>query len=171
MAEAKRTPGPLPTPPSAPTTPLNRRLNLDVGDEKDVPTVEPLALGPAPAVILSEEATQLRPLAKMLVGALGLASEADIFKSTAVGEDWSDYFDEKFSLAIGKSLSDISEYGIDIWQVAQNRKACVHFASMVQYHYSWDKISVKGTYRQKEAAAYIQNRYEEALAFFKDVNL
>jgi hypothetical protein len=102
-----------------------------------------------------------------LVGALGLAGEADLFLDLGEGKEWESYFDSRYHLAISKALSDIDEYGEDIWSIAAVSLARTHFASMVEYHASWGKIAIKGSYRQKEAAPYIQNRYEEALQYFK----
>lgn len=163
MSEAKRGVDPLPT-----VTPT-RRLDFDLGTDTkdDGKSLGPLTLPPR----LTDAGKALKPLAKFLVGAMGLASEADVFKADGEGDEWANYFDDRYALAMGKALLDLSEYEIDIWRVAANMQASIHFASMVQYHASWDKIAVKGTYRQKESAGYIQNRYEEALAFFKGLNL
>lgn len=172
--EVKRTPGGAFTfPSSPPTTPRGRptRLNFDLSETKQTPVVVPPAAAPAPAEP-SEEAKKLRRLAKFLVNAVGVAAESDLFKLEAKGADWEDYFDERYTTDIGKALADTASYGVDIWAVAAaGAVACTHFAALVNYHASWNKIVIKSAYRQKEASAYMQNRYEEALAYFKDVNL
>ncbi len=172
MTDVKRSAsGVPPAPPTTPRTPTVRsRLNL--GDDEDPTPSTPLPPLVLPAVPLTAESKALAVLAPDLVTALAVSEISDVFRENAQGSNWKNYFDPRFVGFISKTLTDLNEYKVDIWLVAKSGdSACSHFASMVNYHYSWDKLASKNAYRQKEALPYLVSRYQEALAYFKEANL
>jgi hypothetical protein len=126
----------------------------------------------------NQVAVTIFPVAKALVGALGLADESHLFQFDSIGVEWTDYIVPKYQMQVGSALNDIDEYIINVpnrtaalMNISTNERARFHFAAIVQYHASAEKLAISGTYRQSEAQPYLLNRYKEALEFFRLHNI
>lgn len=126
---------------------------------------------------LTEIAKAFQPLARILVGAMGLADESQVFTpGKGQGTDWTTYINPKYHAELTYALVDIKQYLIpaadgssnySLLSIAENEIARGHFAALVQYHESNKKLTLNGTYRQKTADPYLMERYNDARWFFK----
>lgn len=126
---------------------------------------------------LTEIAKAFQPLARILVGAMGLADESQVFTpGKGQGTDWTTYINPKYHAELTYALGDIKQYLIpapdgsssySLLSIAENETARGHFAALVQYHESNKKLALNGTYRQKTADRYLMECYNNALWFFK----